>query len=290
MKYISEADALKAFIAWGEQQDSVRAMLMTSSRTTPLGQIDALSDYDLILIANDVHPFYDSRAWLEGFGCVLALYRDPLTRDGDFETVGYVVQFEEGLKIDFTVWPIGLIQRTAAAPQLPDELDAGYRILLDKDHLTDGLKAPTYKAYIPTPPSEAAYQEKIELFFLDTVYVAKFLWRDDLVAAKHLLDHFLKQDYLVPMLEWRGEIDHNWTVKPGPFGRRLKQWIRPDLWQALAETYTGPDLDANWDALFKSIALMRRVSIEVGEHFGYAYPHEMEEKTMRYIHEIRNMN
>src|SRR5688500_13230738 len=114
----TQEEMLQQFIAWGEPQDSVRAMLMTSSRATPLGQVDILSDYDLILVVTDIHPFFNSRLWLQGFGRVLTLYRDPLMRDGDFEMVGYIVQFEDGLKIDFHVWPIGLMQRIVAEPQL----------------------------------------------------------------------------------------------------------------------------------------------------------------------------
>jgi len=45
------------------------------------------------------------------------------------------------------------------------ETDAGYLVLLDKDHLTDGLKPPTYTAYIPTPPTEIEYQRRLKYSF-----------------------------------------------------------------------------------------------------------------------------
>jgi len=263
-------------------------MLMTSTRAIPDGPVDILSDYDLILVASDIYPFFSSRDWLAAFGRVLTLYRDPIVRNGDYVTVGYVVQFEHDLKIDFWIWPIGLLQRIAAEPQLPDELDAGYQVLVDKDSLTNGLKPPTYKAYIPVPPTETRYHEVIEVFFLDTIYVAKFLWRGDVIAAKHILDAMLKQEQLLPMLEWRAEIDHQWSVRPGPYGRRLKQWLRPDLYEELEDTYTGADVDDNWEALFKTIALMRRTASEVGEHMGYAYPYNLDQRAVAYMHRIKN--
>jgi aminoglycoside 6-adenylyltransferase len=102
-------------------------------------------------------------------------------------------------------------------------------VLLDKDHLTASLTPPTYRAFIPTPPTEAQFLEQVELTFHEATYVAKYLWRDDLMAAKHILD-FVYQDHLRPMLEWHYEIEHGWRVKPGPFGRRLKRWLRPGLW------------------------------------------------------------
>jgi len=280
---------IEKLIAWGEAQDTVRAMILTSTRAIPNGVVDALSDYDVILIVTDILPFWASRAWMEsGFGRILAMYRDPILQNGDFDVSANVTHFDGNLRIDFTFWPVGLMLRMANEP-LSDEFDAGYKVLLDKDHLTDALLPPTYKAYIPTPPTEQAYLENIENCFLCATVVAKLLWRDDVVAAKFLLDGEIKHENLRPMLEWRAEIDHNWSAKVGPYGRGLKKIARPDLWQALAETYVGAGVDDNWEALFKSLALLRRVALEVGAHFGYAYPHEMERRTLAHLERVRGM-
>lgn len=180
--------------------------------------------------------------------------------------------------------------RTAAEPKLPPEFDAGYRVLLDKDHLTEGLKPAIYKAYIPRPPSEAEYQTVIEVFFLETTYVAKLLWRDDLMAAKHILDEFMKQEHLRPMLEWHLEIEHEWSLKPGPYGRGLKKWLRYDLWTELESTYTGAELEANWEAMFRTMALFRKVAGEVGERLGFSYPEELDRRTMAYLLKVKNLD
>lgn len=283
-------EAFERFVQWATDQPAVRAMLITSSHASPGALVDLLSDYDLILILTDIHPFFDDRAWLSDFGPVLAAYRDPILVDGGLETSGYVVQYDNGLKIDFTLWPLEMLARVTAAPQLPDEFDAGYRIVLDKDGLTGGLKAPTYAGYIPKTPTETQYLEIIEWFFLDTIYVAKFLWRDDLMATKHVLDNIMKQDYLRPMLEWRSEIDHGWSVKPGPIGRRLKLWLRPDLWTELESTYTGAGIEANWEALFRTIALFRRVANEVGALLGFNYPQELDQRAVAYLRRIKNLD
>lgn len=285
-----QQETLAQFVAWGKQRESVRAMVLTSSLTTTKAPTDVLSDYDLILVVTDIHPFFESRAWLGDFGPVLVVYRDPILLQGGFEKFGYVTQYENGLKIDFTLWPVALLKQIVADSQLPDEFDAGYQVVLDKDHLTDGLKPPTYQAYIPKPPTEDEYQTRIELFFQNMTYVAKFLWRDDLIAAKHVLDNYAKQDDLRPMLEWRSEIDHGWSVKPGPYGRRLKQWLRPDLWAELENTYTGPDIQENWEAMFRTIALFRKVAIEVGECLGFTYPHDLDRRAVAYLQKVKNLD
>jgi aminoglycoside 6-adenylyltransferase len=283
-------DTIEHLIRWAEGQPSVRAMLLTSSRAIPQSPIDVFSDFDVILVVRDIQPFYMDRGWLEAFGRVLALYRDPLINDDGLVRSAYVTQYENGLKIDFSLWPVELLQRVVAELQLPAEFDAGYQILLDKDNLTDGLKPPTYRAYIPKPPAATAYQETVENFFLDATYVAKLLWRDDLMAAKYLLDFAMKQESLRPMLEWHMEIDHHWSVKPGPFGRRLTRWLRADLWGELENTYTGAGLEANWEAMFKTIALFRKAAIEVGEHLGYTYPAELDRRVVAYLEKVKNLD
>jgi aminoglycoside 6-adenylyltransferase len=264
-------------------------MLLTSSRAIPHAPADVFSDYDVILAVRAVRPFYADRTWLGAFGPVLVVYRDPLEPYDGFQKSAYVTQYENGLKIDFTLWPVEILQRVAAEPQLPAEFDAGYRVLLDKDHLTDGLKPPTYAAYIPKPPTESEYQTVVELFFHEATYAAKHLWRDDLMAAKYNLDHAMKMENLRRVLEWRMEIDHQWSVKPGPYGRRLKKWLRPDLWTELENTYTGAGLEANWEAMFRTIALFRKAAIEVGERLGYAYPHDLDRRAVAYLERVKNL-
>ena len=286
----TEKEVTESLIQWADQQPLVRATLLTSSRIIPNASVDVFSDYDVILAVLDVHPFYEDRTWLGDFGSVLVAYRDPLEPYYGFPKSAYVTQYENGLKIDFTLWSVEILQRIAVAPQLPNELDAGYLVLFDKDHLTDGLKPSTYRAYIPTPPTEAEYQDTVEVFFLEATYVAKLLWRDDLMAAKHILDHFMKQEHLRPMLEWRFEIDRQWSVKPGPYGRRLKKWLSPAIWAELESTYTGAGLEANWEAMFRTIALFRQVAIEVGHHLGYPYPHGLDRRAVAYLQKVKNLD
>lgn len=268
----------------------MRVLLLTSSRAIPHAPVDVFSDYDVILVVRDIQPFFKDRTWLEAFGRVLVLYRDPLISEGGLERSAFVTQYENGLKIDFSLWPLELLARIVNEPQLPDEFDAGYQLLLDKDSLTGGLKTPAYTGYIPTPPAASEYLETVQNFFLDATYVAKYLWRDDLMAAKHLLDYCMKQESLRPMLEWHAEINHHWSVKPGPYGRRLKRWLRADLWDELENTYTGAGLEANWEALFRTIDLFQKAAIEVGEHLGYTYPADLDQRVIAYLGKVRHLD
>jgi aminoglycoside 6-adenylyltransferase len=278
-------DVIRRLVGWAEQRAAVRAMLLTSTRAVPDAKVDALSDYDVILIVEDVRPFFEDRTWIEDFGEVLVVYWDPLhlAPASELEEVGNVIQYQDGLKIDFTVWPVELLRRIAQALTLPEELDAGYKVLLDKNRLTDDMPAPTYSAYIPSRPSDEEYQTWVNDFFSDPPYVAKCLWRDELLPAKWCLDYDMRQVYLRVMLEWRVEIDHGWSTPVGNLGKGLKKRLPPDIWSQFEAGFAGAGIDDNWEALYRTMTLFRRVAIEVAEHLGYVYPYDLDRRVTAFV-------
>ena len=67
-------DPIQKLVQWATARPAIRAMLMTSTRAIRHGYTDALSDYDIILIVQDIHPFVADRSWLNDFGEVLVGY------------------------------------------------------------------------------------------------------------------------------------------------------------------------------------------------------------------------
>jgi aminoglycoside 6-adenylyltransferase len=282
-------DVIKKLIEWAEGQDAIRAMLLTSTRAIPTAPVDVFSDYDVILVVKDIRPFFEDRSWLADFGEVLVVYSDPIYSNPEYgiENFANVIQYADGLKIDFTLWPVELLQKIVQAPALTAELDAGYRILMDKENLTDGMKPPTYTAYIPVPPTNELYQRTIEEFFSDAPYVAKCLLRNELLPVKWCLDYDMKHVYLRPMLEWRMELDHDWSMPTGSLGKGLKKRLPSDIWSQLESAYAGASVADNWEALFRTMALYRQVAMEVGEGLGYAYPYELDQRVTKYVQDMR---
>jgi aminoglycoside 6-adenylyltransferase len=284
----SEADVLGCVTGWAADHPLIRAVILESSRAVGQATLDRFSDYDLLLVVSDVHSFVDDNAWQHFFG-------EPLVRFGDkaevlgYETYFRLVLYQDHTKIDFAIWPLALLQRVVERQESTALLDWGYRVLLDKDGLAAALPAPTCTAYIPSKPSEHEYQALIEEFWWETTYVAKHLWRDELILAKYNLEVVMKYELLLPMLEWRMELDHGWTWNPGLLGRGLKRALPPDLWSALERTYVGPGIEDNWEALLAITTLFRRVAQEVGQALGYAYPQEMDCGVSAYLEETRHL-
>jgi aminoglycoside 6-adenylyltransferase len=283
-----EKDVVDKLIAWGKAHQLIRAMILTSSRTRQDGPVDLLSDYDLILAVSDVGPFAFDDAWISEYGISMVRWEDQ----GEMHNLATYfrgVVYQNYVKIDYSIWPVELLERISAEAFLPDQLDVGYRVLLDKDQRTAGWKQPSYQAHIPARPTEAEYQALVEEFWWSTTYVAKSLWRDDLVFAEWILDRDLKLETMRRMLEWRIEIDHNWSLKPGIYGRGLKQLLPPDIWSKFVSTWVSLDFEETWAALDRVIALFRQVASDVGNALGYTYPRRVDDQVSAYLEAIREM-
>jgi aminoglycoside 6-adenylyltransferase len=198
------------------------------------------------------------------------------------------VIYEGGTKVDYTIWPVEL-DPVSQQGALPEGLDVGYRVLLDKDRRTAAWPPPTYRAHIPGKPTQDEYVALIEEFWWDTTYVAKSLWRGEVMFAKFNLDYDIKLMAMRRLLEWLVELDHDWSLKPGVLGRGLERLLPAGLWPELADTYVGASIEDNWDALFRTTALFRRVAVDVGDSLGYPYPQEMDDLMTSYLRAVRSL-
>ena len=83
MSAASETHVITKLVALAQQQPLVRAMILTSSRTTGV-PVDMLSDYDVILVVADINPFVNREAWLWDFGKPLVMFRDSSSQQRFF--------------------------------------------------------------------------------------------------------------------------------------------------------------------------------------------------------------
>lgn len=284
----NESDVLARLSDWAEQQPLVRAMVLQSSRAHNRVAIDAFSDYDILLVVSDSQPFVTDDAWLGDLGTPRVVFRDAMLVEG-MQAYSRLVLYMDGTKIDYMIWPVALLRQSVERQQSLSLLDWGYRVLLDKDALTDGLPAPTRTAHILARPTEQEYRALVEEFWWESIYVAKNLWRDDLMFAKYNLDVVMRHDLLRRLLNWRVASDHDWSWKPGLAGRGFKKYLPPDLWTALKATWTGAGIEENWEALFAMTALFRRVATEVGAALGYAYLIDLDQHVTAYLQAARAM-
>jgi len=124
----AEADVLERLTAWGEADSSIRALILTSSRAKPNGGADLLSDYDLIVATRDAPKLAAAVGSASEYGRPLVRWSDQDELYG-ITTYFCGVVYEDGVKIDYTVWPGALLERVSQEALLPEGLDVGYRVL-----------------------------------------------------------------------------------------------------------------------------------------------------------------
>lgn len=76
-----------------------------------------------------------------------------------------------------TICDLSLLERIIEQPELPEVLDRGYRVLVDKDDRASHLPESTGWANSPSLPSERDYQAVVNEFWWEVLYVAKHLAR-----------------------------------------------------------------------------------------------------------------
>src|SRR6185436_10895270 len=112
----------------------------------------------------DTPRFTRDRAWINDYGRLVALWGDDSQMYG-LPTYFRGAVYADYVKIDWSIWPVEMLDRVAAAPSLPETLDVGYQVLLDKDSRTAGWRPPIYRAHIPARPTEAEYLAVVEEFW-----------------------------------------------------------------------------------------------------------------------------
>jgi aminoglycoside 6-adenylyltransferase len=281
-------EVLGSLVRWASKDESIRAVILTSSRTDPV-RSDDLSDYDIILVVTDPAAFAREDGWQSGFGRPLVRWGDEDELHG-LRTYFRLVVYEDGTRIDYTIWPSELPERVVQHPRLPDSLDFGYRLLVDKDGLTKGLHAPTFTAHVPAKPTEKQYRALVEEFWLATTEAAKGLWRNELLFVKSFMfEHEIRLEVLVPLLGWLIETQHDWSLPLRWTGRGLEGLLPSDISSEVLNTYAAGSIDENWDVLLRLVALFRKVATRVGDSLGYRYPTELDDAMMRYLLEVRDL-
>ena len=263
---------LTRILTWAEAEEAVRVVVVTSTRARAEGPPDELSDYDIILALEDVDRFDAAAA-----------YGTPAARWGDEHDVHGTTTFfrgvvyDDGVKVDWTLWPAN-VPDLVADHGLTDDLDVGYRVLLDKDGATARWAQPTYRAYIPRRPTEAEYLALVEEFWWSATYVAKARAREEQFFLRFVLDVDMTHGVLRHMLEWLIETRRGWEWKPGAYGRGIERELPPDVAEELAAAH---------GSLEGTVAIFRRVAREVGEALGYAYPEYADDAVSAYIDKLR---
>ncbi|MEJ2503738.1 MAG: aminoglycoside 6-adenylyltransferase [Gemmatimonadota bacterium] len=183
---------------WAARERGVGAALLIGSRASPQGARDEYSDHDVVLFLEAGSRLAHRDEWIASFGKPLIVFREMAEHRGE-PVPTRLVQYRGGHRIDFTLSRMELLRRIVEQDSLPDWLAAGYRVLLDRDGLAARLPPPSAMAYVPRPPSESEYRAVVDEFWWESMYVAKYVKRNELLPARYSLETVLRYRCLVPI-------------------------------------------------------------------------------------------
>ena len=266
---------LNNIIRYVETCDQATALVLIGSQVRTQRKADAFSDIDLLLIVRDTAPFIRADDWLRAIGTVHITFTEP-TVDGQMERR---VMFDGAQDVDFVI-----MDETAALQALREGhaagiLSRGYRVLVDKLHiaLPQASQTPAF-----TLADEAAFQNTVQDFWYHTVWTAKKLLRGEVWAAKFCADGYMKQRLL-----WMIEQHEHAVRRSGNdtwyAGRFIDRWAGEDILRELQHTFAHYDRADIAAALRETMALFRRLAIEVAQARGFAYPAHADEYASAWV-------
>ena len=159
-------------------------------------------------------------------------------------------------------------------------------LLLDKDGIVGPLDPPSERDYLPQPPTAKAFADCCNEFWWVCPYVAKGLWREEILYARSMLDQVLREQ-LMKMLVWHIGVQTGFERNPGKFGKYFQRYLEPELWRTLAATYADAGCQNTWDALLTMCDLFETVAVSVAGHFGFDYPNGDAERVRAHLGHVR---
>jgi len=273
---------LKEVEAWIASNPDIRAALLTSSLVNPLAPVDAYSDLDIELVFDDPTIYKHSKEWIYQFGEPLNIYEEDESYFDGIHAMK-MVQYTDGDKIDFKLYGKQQFIAETQKNQLPEDWDIGYRVLIDKDNLTQNLLPPSYQVSIIKKPSAAQFNKVYRDFWWDVSYLPKCLNRGDLFYYKFMFEHIIRLDYLEPMIEWYIGANNNWGVSSNKRGRLFEKYLSKEEWSLVKATFAGADMNKNWQASFAMLKVFQQFAEGVSSALEIDLDDGLSDRTLQFF-------
>lgn len=279
----SEREMFDLIVTTAQQDERVRAVIMNGSRANPNAPRDIFQDFDIVYVVTEVAPFKNNLEWIRRFGELLILQMPEEMGDppgkGDGSAV-YLMQFMDGNRLDLSCYPIARLRDL--------DRDSLSVRLLDKDGLIEPLPPPNDGDYLPRPPSAKQFADCCNEFWWVCAYVAKGLWREEILYAKYMLDVVVREQ-LMKLLRWHIGVKTQFACNPGKYGKYYRRYLEPAVWARLEATFADASYERTWEALLAMGDLFRTIAVPLAAHFGFEYPHDDDRRVSAHLAHVRTL-
>jgi aminoglycoside 6-adenylyltransferase len=260
--------------------ERIRGVSMDGSRANRNAVHDAYSDFDIVYYVTDVREFTKDKSWIRYFGEVLIVqypmdwYSDPYDYNSH-DTFVYLIQLEDGNRIDLTVVDIRNIEEEAKnqEPRI---------ILLNKDNLKELIPVDNEGGFFIKKPEEMEFNHTCNEFRWLCIYISKGLCREELYYAKYTFDVPVMKMF-IKMLNWKIAVDHKFQVTTGSHGKYLKRYLSEEEMNRLQAIFPNGEYEDIWNKLFIMYDYFAELEAYTAEKLGYLTAAEETERVRQFI-------
>jgi len=272
---------LELILSAASRDERVRAVAMNGSRTNANAPKDLFQDYDIVYLVTEVEPYLREPDWIDAFGERIVMQRpddnDALFTSERRSRYAYLMLFADGNRIDLTLVP--WTERDAYLAE--DKLTV---VLMDKDGSLPAIPPPTDEDYRVRRPGAEHFRGCCNEFWWVSTYVAKGLWRRELLYA---LEHLgIVRAMLLKMLAWRVGLDTGFAVSVGKSYKYLEKYVPEDVWGRLLRSFPGGAYESAWTALFEMGELFRETARDVAARSSFFYDEEEDRRVTEYLRRV----
>lgn len=281
----SPNEMMELVLTYAKNDERIRAVGLNGSQTNPNAPKDMFQDFDIVYLVTEMNSFKEDQQWIDVFGQRIIMQTPentsmfPPTLGGRFS---YLMLFQDGNRIDLTLVPIE--EKDTYCKE--DKLTV---ILMDKDNSLPEIPSPIDEDYWAERPSADFFSDCCNEFWWVSTYVAKGLWRREILYAHEHLNNVLRP-MLLKMLEWKVGIDNDYSVSVGKCGKYLEKYLSEKCWEELLSTYANGSYDDVWRALFAMVSLFRTTALYVADRLGFNYKSEEDKQVTAYLEHIRRLS
>ena len=108
----NEEEIIALILNIAKNDERIRAVLLNGSRANPNIKKDRFQDFDIIYVVTEIETFLNDHDWINIFGerLILQMPKEMVIGDkGDDPSFQYLMLFEDGNRIDLTLFPFDKI-------------------------------------------------------------------------------------------------------------------------------------------------------------------------------------
>jgi aminoglycoside 6-adenylyltransferase len=272
----NEIEVFTQILAYADNNDGIRAVILNGSRVNPNVSKDRFCDYDVVFAVTDPNKFLYNQEWIKYFGDLIMMQQNNMSK-GHEERYIFLMLFTDGVRIDLSFLRVETIN-----DHIDDSLT---KVLLDKDKVIKSAEPASDRSYWTNKPTQKEFAETINDIWWCSTNVAKGLWRGELPYAKYMMDVIVR-NHIVHLLQWQVGMNNDWRINTGLAGKWLSKFLSAELWEAFISTYSGADYEDIWTALFETGRLTRKVGQEIADQLGFEYPLDDDMRVTEYLRRI----